>query len=71
MFLDGMRDIGMYYRDPWNLEDVQVLEGPEFHPVRARFDRRHDRTGQQEPSLEGFTDASVSAGTADAQRATA
>ena len=29
MFLDGMRDIGMYYRDPWNLEDVQVLEGPD------------------------------------------
>src|SRR6201992_1966746 len=29
MFLDGMRDIGMYYRDPFNLENVDVLEGPD------------------------------------------
>ena len=26
MFLDGMRDIGMYYRDPFNMTDVEVLE---------------------------------------------
>ncbi len=29
MFLDGMRDIGMYYRDPFNLDKVEVLEGPD------------------------------------------
>jgi len=28
MFLDGLRDFGNYYRDPFNLEDVEVLEGP-------------------------------------------
>ncbi len=28
MFLDGIRDYGDYYRDPFNLEDVEVLEGP-------------------------------------------
>ncbi len=28
MFLDGMRDFGDYYRDPFNLEQVEVLEGP-------------------------------------------
>src|SRR5215469_10066911 len=28
MYLDGMRDFGSYYRDPFNLEQVQVLEGP-------------------------------------------
>lgn len=28
MFLDGMRDFGSYYRDPFNLEAVEVLEGP-------------------------------------------
>ena len=28
MFLDGMRDIGNYYRDPFDMQDIQVLEGP-------------------------------------------
>jgi outer membrane receptor for monomeric catechols len=29
IFLDGMRDIGSYYRDPFNYQSVDVLEGPE------------------------------------------
>jgi catecholate siderophore receptor len=29
IFLDGMRDIGSYYRDPFNYDAVDVLEGPE------------------------------------------
>lgn len=28
MFLDGMRDFGSYSRDPFNLETIEVLEGP-------------------------------------------
>jgi catecholate siderophore receptor len=28
IYLDGMRDFGSYYRDPFNMEEVQVLEGP-------------------------------------------
>jgi catecholate siderophore receptor len=28
MFLDGIRDYGDYYRDPFNLEAIEVLEGP-------------------------------------------
>jgi catecholate siderophore receptor len=28
IFLDGMRDFGSYYRDPFNYEQVDVLEGP-------------------------------------------
>lgn len=28
MFLDGMRDYGSYARDPFNLEAVEVLQGP-------------------------------------------
>jgi catecholate siderophore receptor len=27
-YLDGMRDFGSYYRDPFNLQDIEVLEGP-------------------------------------------
>jgi len=28
LFIDGMRDFGSYYRDPFNLEQVEVLQGP-------------------------------------------
>jgi len=28
MFLDGMRDFGNYFRDPFNLEQIEVLQGP-------------------------------------------
>lgn len=28
IFLDGMRDFGSYYRDPFNLDEVAVLRGP-------------------------------------------
>jgi catecholate siderophore receptor len=28
IFLDGMRDFGSYYRDPFNYSEVDVLEGP-------------------------------------------
>lgn len=27
-YLDGMRDFGSYYRDPFNLQSIEVLEGP-------------------------------------------
>src|SRR5215813_6883667 len=28
IFLDGMRDFGSYYRDPFNTQEVEVLQGP-------------------------------------------
>jgi catecholate siderophore receptor len=28
IFLDGMRDFGSYYRDPFDLQEVEVLQGP-------------------------------------------
>lgn len=28
IFLDGMRDFGSYYRDPFNIEQVEVVRGP-------------------------------------------
>src|SRR5882672_8317923 len=28
MFLDGIRDFGSYYRDAFNLQQIEVLEGP-------------------------------------------
>jgi len=28
LYIDGMRDFGSYYRDPFNLQEVEVLQGP-------------------------------------------
>ena len=28
LFIDGMRDFGSYYRDPFDLQEVEVLQGP-------------------------------------------
>ncbi len=28
LFIDGMRDFGSYYRDPFNTEEVEILQGP-------------------------------------------
>jgi catecholate siderophore receptor len=28
LFIDGMRDFGSYYRDPFNYQEVEVLQGP-------------------------------------------
>jgi catecholate siderophore receptor len=28
LFIDGMRDFGSYYRDPFNVQEVEVLQGP-------------------------------------------
>lgn len=63
MFLDGQRDIGDYYRDPFNLQQIQVLEGP----ASILFGR--GSTGgvinqvSKMPELTGFIAGSLTAGT--------
>jgi len=27
LFIDGMRDFGSYYRDPFNTQEIEVLQG--------------------------------------------
>jgi catecholate siderophore receptor len=63
IFLDGMRDFGSYYRDPFDQESVAVLQGPSS----AVFGR--GSTGgvvsqiSKTPRPEGFIAGSVDAGT--------
>ncbi|HEX4097982.1 MAG TPA: TonB-dependent receptor, partial [Caulobacteraceae bacterium] len=71
MYLDGMRDFAGYTRDPWDLSEVEVLEGPSS----VLFGR--GSTGgvvnqvSKTPTLNGFTAGEVSGGTDDLFRATA
>jgi catecholate siderophore receptor len=70
MFLDGMRDIGMYYRDPFNLDKVEVLEGPDSILFGRGSTGGVVEQDSKMPSLDQFTSAIISAGTNDLARAT-
>lgn len=63
MFLDGMRDIGMYYRDPFNLSQVEVLEGPDSILFGRGSTGGVVEQDSKTPQPDQFIDASVSGGT--------
>ena len=69
MFLDGMRDIGMYYRDPFNLNQVEVLEGPDSILFGRGSTGGVVEQDTKTPQLEQFIDASGSGGTNSLVRA--
>ena len=70
MFLDGMRDYGYYYRDPFNDTSIEVLKGP----ASILFGR--GSTGgviqqvSKAPTFESIRSSTLALGNADAQRAT-
>ena len=70
MFLDGIRDYGDYYRDPWDLESIEVLEGP----AGVLFGRGSTggviEQGSKLPKLQPFIAGSFTGGTDDTRRAT-
>lgn len=71
MFIDGLRDIGMYYRDPFNLSAVEVLEGPDSILFGRGSTGGVVEQDSKTPELKAFTSANISAGTNDLGRATA
>ncbi|HXS05863.1 MAG TPA: TonB-dependent siderophore receptor [Rhizomicrobium sp.] len=70
MFIDGQRDIGDYYRDPFYMDEVQVLEGP----ASTVFGR--GSTGgvinqvSKKPQLSQFVAGTLTAGTDLTRRVT-
>jgi catecholate siderophore receptor len=71
IFLDGMRDFGSYYRDPFNLESVEVLKGPSS----AMFGRGSTggvvNQATKQPMADSFVGSSLSFGSDSTRRATA
>jgi catecholate siderophore receptor len=71
IYLDGIRDFGSYYRDDFNIEQVEVLEGP----AGVQFGR--GSTGgvinqvSKVPELNKFTDVETQFGTDLTRRITA
>src|SRR5580704_177696 len=70
MFIDGQRDIGDYYRDPFNMEEIQVLEGP----ASILFGRGSTggviNQGSKMPGLTGVISGALTLGTDLTRRAT-
>jgi catecholate siderophore receptor len=71
IYIDGMRDFGSYYRDPFDLQQVEVLKGP----ASSEFGRGStggvvNQTSKQ-PSLQPYVGADLFLGTAQNYRVTA
>jgi len=70
-FIDGMRDFGSYYRDSFNLENIEVIQGPSS----ALFGRGTTGGAIQQTNKQAFLgskkEATVMLGTNQTTRATA
>jgi catecholate siderophore receptor len=71
IFLDGMRDTGDYYRDPFNYERVDVLEGPESIMFGRGSTGGIINQESKTPELDPFVAGSVTLGTDLTRRGTA
>jgi catecholate siderophore receptor len=70
LYIDGMRDFGSYYRDPFNLEEVEVVQGP----ASATFGRGSTggvvNQATKQPTLARDVEGTFDGGTDGARRAT-
>jgi len=70
IFLDGMRDFGSYYRDPFDQESVAVLQGPSSVVFGRGSTGGVVNQTSKAPRSEGFVAGSLSAGTDATRRVT-
>ena len=70
LFLDGMRDFGSYYRDPFNLESVAALRGPESVMFGRGTTGGVIEQESKSPRLKPSVDGTLSLGTDLTRRAT-
>lgn len=71
MFLDGMRDFGSYPRDPFNLETIEVLQGPSSTIFGRGSTGGVINQASKQPMLRPLTAVSFNGGNDDTLRATA
>jgi catecholate siderophore receptor len=70
IFLDGMRDFGSYYRDPFNLSEVQVLQGPSGVVFGRGSTGGVVNQQTKSPDLNGVMAATLDLGTDQTRRVT-
>jgi catecholate siderophore receptor len=70
IYLDGMNDFGSYNRDPFNIEEIEVLKGPSSVEFGRGSSGGVVNQESKDPELEGFTAGSATYGTDNEQRGT-
>lgn len=69
-FLDGMRDYGYYFRDPFNDAEIEVLKGPSSVLFGRGATGGAIQQITKQPSRNGFVSGQLSVGTANTERGT-
>src|SRR3954468_879700 len=70
IFIDGMRDFGSYYRDPFNQQEVQVLKGPSSVAFGRGTTGGVLNQATKTPERRSFVNGSATFGTDDTKRVT-
>ncbi len=70
LFIDGMRDFGSYYRDPFNTEEVEVLQGPSSVTFGRGSTGGIVNQASKTPGLDRIMSAGLQFGTDATRRAT-
>ncbi len=71
LFLDGMRDFGSYYRDPFDLLEIDVLEGPSSVIFGRGSTGGVINQESKTPQARSFASGDLTFGTDSTQRLTA
>jgi catecholate siderophore receptor len=71
LFIDGMRDFGSYYRDPFALEELEVLKGPSSVTFGRGSTGGVVNQATKSATLDSFLDSTLTVGTDDTRRVTA
>jgi catecholate siderophore receptor len=71
IYIDGMRDFGSYYRDPFHLQQVEVLKGPSSSEFGRGSTGGVINQSTKLPTLQPGLGGELSFGTADTYRVTA
>jgi catecholate siderophore receptor len=71
LFIDGMRDFGSYYRDPFNTQEVEVLQGPSSVTFGRGSTGGIVNQASKTPDLNHYMNFGLAFGTDATRRATA
>jgi catecholate siderophore receptor len=71
MFLDGIRDFGNYFRDPFYMQSIEVLQGPSSILFGRGSTGGVINQSSKHPELEGFTNGNLVGGSDYTRRAVA
>ncbi len=70
LFIDGMRDFGSYYRDPFNTQEVEVLQGPSSVTFGRGSTGGIVNQATKTPNLDRFLTVDLAFGTDTTRRGT-